>query len=95
MWMVGENIQRAREQLQSMRGQLGAGQFGMGQFKLSEKLGQFKLSEKLASRPLMKHLSTRMSKGTSAKSSSSSVELSNPGVYVEPTSAPYESFISV
>lgn len=56
--MVGENIQRFREQIQTVRGRF--------------TLGQFKFGEKIAGRPLMKHLSARGIRGTSTSGSESS-----------------------
>jgi hypothetical protein len=81
MMMVGENIQRFREQFQTVRGRFTMGQFGFG--------------EKIAGRPLMKHLSTRMRGTGTGTSSASSKGLSNPGVYEEPPSDSYERFVSV
>jgi hypothetical protein len=79
MLMAGEYIQKAREQLQSIRGQFS--------------MGQFKLSEKLANRPLMKHLSARGIRGASTGSNPEGA--ANPGVYQEPYSVSSEKFISV
>jgi hypothetical protein len=56
--MVGENIQKIREQIQTIRGGFA--------------IGQFKLGERIATRPLLKQLTARGFRSTSTTSSEGS-----------------------